>query len=156
MPTVAGDARSASRSAQSSSTATTARSSSNLAATLRQAPQDTPLARALQGDVKVGGRTAGPISVAMTVTRAPRLGGGFALDQIGIGPDDARKARLVAGSAIARLDPKTAMAFGFSEGAKEMERRLRDVEPNGFLIAKDIAGETGFAARRARQRGDAP
>ena len=66
---------------------------------------------------------------------------GFALDQTGIGPDDARKARLVAGSAIARLDPKTAVAFGFSEGAKEMERRLRDAEPNGFLIAKDIAGD---------------
>ena len=29
---------------------------------------------------------------------------GFALEQMGIGPDDARKARLVAGSAVARLD----------------------------------------------------
>ncbi len=120
----------------------------NLAATLRQAPQGSPLARALLGDAKIGWANAGPISVAMTVTQRHDLAPGFALDQTGIGPDDARKARLVAGSAIARLDPKTAVAFGFSEGAKEMERRLRDAEPNGFLIAKDIAGESGFAAKR--------
>jgi hypothetical protein len=120
----------------------------NLAATLRQAQQGTPLARALLGDAKIGWASAGPVSVAMTVSQRHDLAQGFALDQTGIGPDDAREARLVAGSAIARLDNKTAVAFGFSEGAKEMERRLRDAEPNAFLIAKDIAGETGFAARR--------
>jgi hypothetical protein len=120
----------------------------NLAATLHQAQQDTPLAHALLGNARLGQATAGPISVAMTVTQRNNLGRGFALEQMGIGPDDARQARLVAGSAIARLDRKTAVAFGFSEGAKEMERSLRDAEPNAFLIAKDIAGETGFAARR--------
>jgi hypothetical protein len=120
----------------------------NLAATLRQAQQSTPLAHALLGNARLGQAAAGPISVAMTVTQRNDLTHGFALEQIGIGPDDAREARLVAGSAIARLDSKTAVAFGFSEGAKEMERRLRDAEPNAFLFAKDIAGETGFAARR--------
>ena len=120
----------------------------NLAATLRQAQQSTPLAHALQGDVRSGYAAAGPISVAMTVTQRHDLAEGFGLEQMGIGPDDARKARLVAGSAIARLDNKTAMAFGFAEGAKDMERRLRDAEPNAFLIAKDVAGDPGFAAMR--------
>ena len=40
------------------------------------------------------------------------------------------------------------MAFGFSEGAKAMERRLSGAEPGAFLIAKDIAGDPGFAAKR--------
>lgn len=67
---------------------------------------------------------------------------------MGIGPDDARKARLVAGSAVARLDDKTAVAFGFAEGARAMERRLSNSTSGGFLIAKDIAGDPGFSARR--------
>jgi hypothetical protein len=120
----------------------------NLAATLRQAQQGSPLASALLGDAKIGWANAGPISVAMTVTQRNDLARGFALDETGIGPEDARNAQLVAGSAIARLDNKTAVAFGFAEGAKEMERRLRAAEPNGFLIAKNITGETGFAAKR--------
>jgi hypothetical protein len=120
----------------------------NLAATVRQAQQGTPLTHALSGNISVGEAAAGPISVAMTVTERHDLAQGFALERVGIGPDDARRARLVAGSAIARLDRKTAMAFGFAEGAKAMERRLRDAEPNAFLIAKDIAGDPGFAAKR--------
>src|SRR5205823_9126550 len=120
----------------------------NLAKTLRAASADHPLARSLMGDVRVAGGMAGPVSIAMTVSERHDLVGGFALDRLGIGPDDARKARLIAGSAVARLDNKTAVAFGFSEGAKTLERRLDGAEPNAFLIAKDIAGEPGFAAKR--------
>ena len=94
------------------------------------------------------GAAAGPISVAMTVSERHDLTQGFALEPLGIGPEDARKARLIAGSAIARLDSKTAVAFGFSEGAKAMERRLTGAEAGAFLIAKDIAGDPGFAAKR--------
>ncbi len=68
--------------------------------------------------------------------------------RLGIGPEDARKSRLIAGSAIARLDSKTAVALGFSEGAKSIERRLSGAESGAFLIAKDVAGEAGFAAKR--------
>jgi hypothetical protein len=120
----------------------------NLARTLRTADVDHPLHRALQGDVKVAGASAGPISIAMTVSERHDLVQGFALDRLGIGPDDAHKARLVAGSAVARIDNKTAVAFGFAEGAKAMERRLTGVEPGAFLIARDVAGDPGFAAKR--------
>jgi hypothetical protein len=120
----------------------------NLAATLRKAAVDRPLARALQGDVKVAGAAAGPISVAMTVSERHDLPQGFALERLGIGPEDVRRSRLIAGSAVARVDNKTAVAFGFAEGAKAMERRLSGVEPGAFLIAKDIAGDPGFAAKR--------
>jgi len=69
-------------------------------------------------------------------------------DRLGIGPDDARQARLIAGSAVARLDRKTAAAFGFAEGAKALERQLTGAEAGAFLIARDISGDPGFTAKR--------
>jgi hypothetical protein len=120
----------------------------NLAATLRQAQIDHPLSRSLQNDVKVAGRSAGPVNIAMTVRPRHDLVEGFGLERTAIGPNDRRKSRLIAGSAIARLDNKTAMALGFSEGAKAMERRLDGAASGAFLIATDIAGNPGFAAKR--------
>ncbi|HEX6073029.1 MAG TPA: S8 family peptidase [Sphingomicrobium sp.] len=120
----------------------------NLAATLRHANQDHPLSRAIQTGFRSGSAAAGPVSVAMTVRERHDLPGGFALERLGIGPDDARRSRLIAGSAIARLDDKTAIAFGFAEGAKAMERRLSGVDSAAFMIARDVAGEPGFLATR--------
>jgi len=56
---------------------------------------------------------------------------------------------LVAGSAIARIDNKTAVGFGFSEGAKAMERRLAGIDAGAFLIARDIGADPGFNAARS-------
>jgi len=120
----------------------------DLAKTLRTAEQVKPLERALQGGVRVGRASAGPVSVAMTVSERHDLPQGFALNRLGIGPEDARRSRLIAGSAIARLDRKTAVALGFSEGAKAIERRLSGAEAGAFLIAKDISGDPGFSAMR--------
>jgi hypothetical protein len=120
----------------------------NLAATLRQANADHPLSRSLQNDVRVNSAEAGPISIAMTVRERHDLARGYTVDRLGIGPEDLRKSRLIAGSAVARLDNKTAIAFGFSEGAKAMERRLTGANAGAFLIANDVAGNPGFAAKR--------
>jgi hypothetical protein len=119
----------------------------NLAKMLRRADVDHPLSRALQNDVQVAGAQAGPISIAMTVRQNHDVAEGFSLDRVGIGPEDLRKSRLIAGSAVARIDNKTAIAFGFSEGAKEMERRLTGASAGSFLIASDIVGNPGFAAK---------
>jgi hypothetical protein len=73
---------------------------------------------------------------------------GRLVDRTGIGPEDLRQARLIAGSAVARLDDRTAIALGFSEGAKAMERRLSGADAGAFLIARDVAGNPGFDARR--------
>ena len=120
----------------------------NLAATLRRADVDHPLSRALQNDVLVGNGQAGPLSIAMTVQQRHDLAEGYSVDRLAIGPDDLRRSRLVAGSAVARLDNKTAIAFGFAEGAKAMERRLTGANAGAFLVANDIAGTPGFAAKR--------
>lgn len=121
----------------------------NLARTLRQAPEDSPLARSLHNDLRASSASAGPISIAMTVRERHDLADGFALERAGIGPEDLRKSRLIAGSAIARVDSKTAVAFGFSEGAKAMERRLSNVPADAFLIARDIGADPGFNSKRS-------
>jgi hypothetical protein len=120
----------------------------NLAATLQKAQQDRPLTRALQQDLKNGWASAGPLSLAMTVKPRSDMALGFAVERTGVGPEDARKARLVAGSAVARISDKNAVAFGFAEGAKAMERRLNGASSGAFLVARDIAGEPGFTASR--------
>jgi hypothetical protein len=73
---------------------------------------------------------------------------GFALERTGIGPEDLRKSRLIAGSAVARIDDATAVAFGFGDGAKAMERRLNRGAEGSFLVAGDIGANPGFAAKR--------
>jgi hypothetical protein len=120
----------------------------NLAKTLRRAAVDHPLTRSLQNDVQVAGTTAGPFSIAMTVSQRHDLAQGFELERMNVGPSDLRKSRLIAGSALARLDNKTAIAFGFADGAKAMERRLDGAAQGSFLIANDVTGNPGFLARR--------
>ncbi|HEU5482863.1 MAG TPA: S8 family serine peptidase, partial [Sphingomicrobium sp.] len=120
----------------------------DLAKTLNQAEATRPLSRAIQTGIRENRVSAGPVTLAMTVAQRHDLPQGFALQRLGIGPEDARKSRLIAGAAIARLDDKTAAAFGFAEGAKAMERELSGADAGAFLIARDIAGDPGFAARR--------
>lgn len=120
----------------------------NLAATMRRADSDHPLSRSLLGDMEVSGSQFGPLSIAMTVSQRHDLASGYSLDPVRVGPEDLRQSRLMAGAAVARLDDKTAMAFGFAEGAKEMERKLTGANAGSFLIAGDIANTPGFAARR--------
>jgi hypothetical protein len=119
----------------------------DLARTVRSAPQGEPLRRALDGSAKVGGARAGRFSIAMTVAER-RNATGILVDRTDIGPEDLRRSKLIAGSAVARLDDKTAVALGFSEGAKAMERRLSGADAGAFLIARDVSGSHGFDARR--------
>jgi hypothetical protein len=132
----------------------------DFAKTLRAAPVEKPLAQALQGNVSYAGAEAGRVSVAMTVSQRQDRKLGYSIDQLGIGPDDARAAKLIAGSAVARLDRNTAAAFGIREGAKALERRLTGAQAGAFLIAKDVTANPGFAASRGagmalrRQVGD--
>ena len=116
---------------------------------MNKAQQEHQLTHALQGGTRAAGGSAGPLSVSVTV--AERRDGRFGYDvhRLGIGPEDARASRLVAGSAVARLDPKTAAAIGIRESAKTLARRLAGAESGAFLVAKDIAGNPGFTANRS-------
>jgi hypothetical protein len=119
----------------------------DLVQSLERAEQRHPLEQALTGRSRTNGVTAGPIAVSLTVaTRNQRRF--LDVDQLAIGPDDARQSRLIAGQAIARLDTKTKVAFGIAEGAKSLERNLSGAAAGAFLVARDTSGEPGFAARR--------
>jgi hypothetical protein len=118
----------------------------DFAKTLQNAPQERQLARALQGGTRFAGGSAGPLSVAVTVAERHDSRLGYDINRLGVGPEDARTARLVAGSAVARLNPKTAIAFGISESGKALERRLAGAEAGAFLVARDIASNPGFSA----------
>jgi hypothetical protein len=120
----------------------------DFAKTLQKARQEHQLTRALQGGTKFAGGTAGPLSVSVTVAQRNDGRFGYEVHRLGIGPEDARTARLVAGSAVARLDPRTAVAFGIRESAKGLERRLTGAEAGAFLVARDTAGNPGFSASR--------
>jgi hypothetical protein len=120
----------------------------DLAKGLRSAVARRPLEQSLTGSVKASAAEAGPLSVAMSVAERPGLPGVFDMMRLAVGPDDARRSRLVAGSAIARLDTKTKAGFGIGQGAKAVERQLTEAEPGAFLIARDVSGDPGFQARR--------
>ena len=114
----------------------------NLASTLRLAAEDQPLQRTLAGNLQTTNVGAGPIAVS--VTMAPRSGQSLGFDRLGIGPQDARAARLIAASAVTRLDGATTAAFGLRESGKALEQRLQGAEFAAFLIATDSAANPGF------------
>jgi hypothetical protein len=120
----------------------------NLAKGLQTAEVRRPLEQSLLSNVRGSAVRAGRVSVAMSVAERPGLPGTFDMMHLAVGPDDARRSRLVAGSAIASLDSKTRASFGIGQGAKAIERQLTQAEPGAFLVARDISGDPGFQARR--------
>jgi hypothetical protein len=118
----------------------------DFAKTMQSAPQPERLAPALEASLKSFSTAAGPVSVAMTIRERRDLKQGFEIERLGIGPDDARKSRILAGQAMVRLDPKTAVVFGIGESAKTIERRLSKAEGSAFLIARDVGADLGFSS----------
>jgi hypothetical protein len=122
--------------------------SMNLAGTIAQAQQERPLAQAFGTDLRTVGAAAGRFGIAVTVDRRHNLmsQASVGLAQLGLTYEDSRKAKVVAGYALSRLTPKTAIAFGFSESGKTLEQRLSGRDGNAFLIARDPMARTGFYA----------
>jgi hypothetical protein len=95
----------------------------DLAKTLARAPQETPLAQSLQGDFRTAAAAAGKTAISITV-----------------------RAKVVAGMAVSRLTPETAVAFGFSESGRALQQRLSGQSQNAFLVARDPMTRSGFQA----------
>ena len=113
------------------------------------ARRPTPLAQALHNNIRATSAQAGPLSIAMTVRERQGLADGFELERTGIGPEDLRRSKLIAGSAVARVDNKTAVAFGFAEGAKAMERRLNGMRRRFLPDRQGCRRRHRLSARRA-------
>jgi len=118
----------------------------DLAKTIGRAAQEQPLAQSLNGSVRTAAAGKGAMSVTLTVDR--KLGGRpmVGLAQTGMSYEDSREARAIAGMALTRLNPQTAVAFGFSESGRSLQQRLTGHESNAFLIARDPMTRTGFFA----------
>ena len=118
----------------------------NLAKTLASAGQEKPLSQSLHGNFRTAGAVAGTTAVSITVDR--RLNGQpvVGLAQTGMSYEDARQAKLVAGSAVSRITPRTAVAFGFSESGRTLQQRLTGHAQNAFLVARDPMSRAGFYA----------
>ena len=118
----------------------------DLAKTIARAPQEQPLAQSLHGNFRTASAAAGATAVSITVNRnftgQPQVG----LAQTGLSHEDARQAKIVAGMAISRLTPQTAVAFGFSESGRTLQQRLTGHEQNAFLVARDPMTRSGFQA----------
>ena len=118
----------------------------DLAQQLNRAPRQRPLEQGLQADLSSGFATTGATMVSVTVRR--NLSGqahvGFA--QTGMTHEDARAARAVAGFALSRLSPRTALALGFSESGRTLQLRLANRGGTPFLVARDPMNRAGFFA----------
>lgn len=120
----------------------------DLAGTLRRARVAEPLGAALGATIDGAGVSAGPVAVSLTTARTRQRPVGIGLAQQGLSSQDSRQARLIAGMALARISDRTAVAMGFSEGAKALEKRLAGVADAPFMIARDPQSTPGFDGRR--------
>jgi hypothetical protein len=119
----------------------------DLAATIGEAARNRPLAGAIAGNIRSAGMGAGGLAVSVTVQRDTAGQPWVGLAQLGLTRDDSRRARALSGRAVARIDRRTAAAFGFAEGGKALSDLLADDAAAPFLIARD-PGDAGFQARR--------
>jgi subtilisin family serine protease len=125
----------------------------NVGATLTRAAPEQPLAQSLSGDFRTASAVAGATAVTMTVNRnlsnQPRINAAY----LGLSSEDGRAARAMAGMALSRLSPKTAVAFGFSETGRTLQQRLTGHEANAFLVARDPLARNGFFADASNSAG---
>lgn len=116
----------------------------DLARTLSHAPQERPLAEGLQSAVSVNSAASGATAVSIAV-RQPRSGAAqVALAPAGLTDVEHRRAEVVAGHALTRLTPDTAVALGFSESGRALQQRLAGTPGLPFLVARDPTDRTGF------------
>ena len=120
----------------------------NLAATIGSAAQARPLRQAIGGNIRRASLGAGNLAVSVTMERNMQGQPWAGLAQLGLTRDDSRQARALSGRAVARIDRRTAAAFGFAEGGKALADMLADDAAAPFVIARGPADAPGFAARR--------
>jgi hypothetical protein len=117
----------------------------DLARTLGRVPQERPLAQGVSGGTfRTAAASSGRLSVAVTIRQIADGKSGVGLEPLHLGHEDGRRARAVAGTAISRLTPKTALAFGFSQSGQMLRQQLAGRWDNAFLVARDATSRAGF------------
>jgi hypothetical protein len=117
----------------------------DLARTLGRVAQERPLAQGVSGeDFRTGAASSGRFSVAVTIRQDRNSRTGAALEPLLLGHEDGRRAKAVAGMALSRLTPKTALAFGLSQSGRMLMQQLAGRWDNAFLVARDPMSRAGF------------
>jgi hypothetical protein len=117
----------------------------DLASTLGRASQEQPLAQGMSGgNFRTAAASSGRLSVAVTIRRTADGRRGVDMEQLQLGYEEGRRAKAVAGMALSRLTPKTALAFGFSQSGHMLRQQLAGRWDNAFLVARDPMSRTGF------------
>jgi hypothetical protein len=119
----------------------------DLGGTFSRSAQDAPLHSALDGRYSTNWAALGPLAVSVTTSRNPHGPTEARLWQMALSQDQARTARALAATAVARLSLKTAAAFGFSESGRALQQRLANHYGNAFLVAHDPTADNGFRGR---------
>jgi subtilisin family serine protease len=117
----------------------------DLSRAINQAHPEQPLEEALQPGISTASSVTGATSVSITVRR--NLAGRSQLEVIrsGLSDEEASRARAIAGSAVTRLSPSTAVALGFSETGQALQQRLANQSGGAFLVAREAGARAGFA-----------
>ncbi len=102
----------------------------------RQLPQ---LMASRQRSFSVGGS-----EMRVAVSLVPTQGDTVRIERLGIGSSDASRAKMLAGSVVARLGSKAQFAIGASEGATTLSARLAGRPEPAFLVARDPIHNSGF------------
>lgn len=116
----------------------------DLATGLARAPREAPLGQALQGSLHSATIGRAGTAVSITVDRKQSSQPWVGLAQLGLTHEDSRRARILSGLMLSRLDRKTAFAMGLSESGKTLQQRLAGGAGNAFLVARDPMIRMGF------------
>jgi hypothetical protein len=117
----------------------------DLARTIGRVSQEQPLAQGVSGgNFRTAAASSGKFSVAVTIRQNVNGRPGVDMEPLQLGYEDGRRAKAVAGMALSRLTPKTALAFGFSQSGQMLRQQLAGRWDNAFLVARDPMSRAGF------------
>lgn len=116
----------------------------DLASGFSGARQQARLAPALDRETRHVSLGTDALSVAFSVDARGRVARMPWTGQLRLSPDDAVKARVLAGRAVARIAPNAKIAFAFSQGADGLVAQLQGRSQPAFLIARAPVDDVGF------------
>src|SRR6185436_5057923 len=125
----------------------------DLATSLARAPQEEPLAQGLQGSLRSATMGRAGTAVSITVDRKTSGQPWVGMAQFGLTYEDSRRARILSGLMLTRLDRRTAVAMGIAESGKTLQQRLEGRAGNAFLVARDPMSRMGFFGDKATSVG---
>lgn len=120
----------------------------DLIGSLRRAGAARPLARAFAGNVRSTSAGAGPLALSLTTAPAGPQARWVGLEPLNLNRATGARARALAGAAVARIGPRTALAMGFAEDGATLARKITGMASGPYLVARGPGETLGIDARR--------